>query len=150
DEFGRLCEEARAFGATIGFEFMASAMIHRLDDCLAMVEGAAAPNGGLIVDLAHVMAIGIPFEAVSRIPLRYLVNVELNDNLLPGSPSYDPGQRRFCGEGDFDIRGFIAAVRKTGYAGPWAVEVFADALVALTPEELDRRAHDTTRRMFMG
>src|SRR5665213_2686040 len=38
--FGGLCADAAGYGATIGFEFMTSAMIHRLEDCLTMVQGA--------------------------------------------------------------------------------------------------------------
>jgi len=30
------------------------------------------------------------YEEISRIPLEYLTNVELNDGTLPGSPHHDP------------------------------------------------------------
>lgn len=147
--FAALCKEAENYGAIIGFEFMASAMANTLESALTMVEGAGAKNGGLIVDIVHLMTIGISYDAISRIPLRYLINVELNDGTLPGSPRTDPSRaRRFCGEGEFDIKGFIAAVRKAGYAGPWAVEVFSEELVALPLDELNERAYRTTIAEF--
>lgn len=149
DAFGALCQDAARFGATIGFEFMASAMIHRLEDCLAMVEGAAAPNGGLIVDIAHTTALGISNAAVARIPARYLISVELNDNLLPSTPGYDPSARLYCGEGEFDLAGFIAACRIAGYDGPWAVEVFnRKRLAGWSLAELDATAYRTTQALF--
>ena len=59
-----------------------------------------------------------PYEEISRIPLQYLINVELNDGTLPGSPNHDPSRaRRFCGEGEFDIKGFIAVCKSNGLHG---------------------------------
>ncbi|MEP7291168.1 MAG: sugar phosphate isomerase/epimerase [Chloroflexota bacterium] len=149
EAFATLCREAEDYGATIGFEFMASAMLDNLDDSLTMVETAGAKNGGLILDIVHVVNLGISYQEISAIPLQYLINVELNDGTLPGSPRHDPSRaRRFCGEGEFDIRGFIQAVRQTGYAGPWAVEVFSKELTGLPLEELNRRAFQTTLAQF--
>ncbi len=144
DAFAALCADAARHGATIGFEFMASAMIHRLDDCLAMVTGAGAPNGGLIVDIAHTNALGIPNADVARIPARHLVSVELNDNLRRDTPGYDPAQRRWCGEGELDLKAFIAAAKSAGYRGPWAVEVFNRDLSGWPVEGLDQVAYETT------
>ncbi|MEO8756940.1 MAG: sugar phosphate isomerase/epimerase [Devosia sp.] len=150
DEFGALCRDADDFGATIGFEFMDSAMLPSLDGALQMVDGAGAKNGGLILDIVHFMLLKIPFEAARHIPLRYLVSVELNDGALPGSRLHDPARaRRFCGEGDWDGRGFIDAIRATGYKGPWAVEVFSEELTKLPLELLSRRAFDTTIPEFV-
>lgn len=149
ESFAALCAQAHGFGATIGFEFMPSSVIGNLKDALTLVEGAGAENGGIVLDLAHVATQGVTPEELSRIPLKYLVNVELNDGTLPGSPRPDPsGARRFCGEGEFDIRGFIARMEASGYAGPWAVEVFAEDLCALPLQELSRRAFDTTIAEF--
>jgi sugar phosphate isomerase/epimerase len=99
--------------------------------------------------MVHVVMLGITHEAIRRIPLQYLVNVELNDGALPDSPLYDPSrERRFCGEGDFDIQGLIRCVREMGYTGPWAVEVFSKELVGLSLEALNTRAFETTMAQF--
>jgi sugar phosphate isomerase/epimerase len=149
ESWAALCADAKKHGARIGFEFMASAMLTRLEDCLEMVETAGADNGGLIVDIVHVVNLGISHEAVSRIPLNRLVSVELNDGYPPGDPRHDgTGARKLCGEGAFDIAGFIAAIRKTGYSGAWAVEVFAPELVTLPLGEVNRRAFETTMAVF--
>jgi sugar phosphate isomerase/epimerase len=149
EAFAALCREAADYGATIGFEFMASAMLNNLKDSLTLVETAAAPNGGLVLDIVHVVNLGITHEALRRIPLRYLVNVELNDGALPGSPRHDPARaRRFCGEGEFDIKGFIACITEMGYTGPWAVEVFSQELTGLPLAELNTRAFQMTMAQF--
>jgi sugar phosphate isomerase/epimerase len=149
EAFAALCQEAEDYGATIGFEFMASAMINTLEDALTLVESAGAKNGGLILDIVHVMLLDIPFEDLRKIPLRYLINVELNDGALPGSPNYDAsGARRFCGEGEFDIKGFVVCIQDMGYIGPWAVEVFSPEFVGLPLDELNTRAFTTTLAQF--
>ncbi len=100
-------------------------MLNNLRDALTMIETARPKNGGIILDIIQIVNLGITFEEVSRIPLPYLINIELNDGTLPGSPKYDPSRtRRFCGEGEFDIQGLIQCAQKMGYDGPWAVNVF--------------------------
>jgi len=149
EAFAALCKEAEEYGATIGFEFMPSAMIDNLQDSIALVETAGAKNGGLVLDIVHVENLGITPEEIRKIPLQYLVSLELNDGALPGSPLYDPSRvRRFCGEGDFNIRGLIECVQQMGYTGPWAVEVFSQELVGLTLEALNSRAYETTITQF--
>jgi sugar phosphate isomerase/epimerase len=148
DSFAALCREADDYGATVGFEFMSSAMIHTLAGSLEMVAGAGARNGGLIIDIAHTVALGISNEDLSLIPAKYLVNVELNDNWLPSTPGYDPAQRRFCGEGEFDIQGFIAAIASTGYAGQWALEVFSGAVDGWPLDRLNAKGYRTTSAQF--
>lgn len=149
EAFAALCTEAASYGATIGFEFMASAMIDNLADARTLVETVGAPNGGLILDIVHVYTLGISYEDIRRIPVQYVINVELNDGTLPGSPRHDPSRaRRFCGEGEFDIPGFITCLTSMGYTGPWAVEVFSHELVGLSLDELNTRAFTTTMAAF--
>lgn len=138
--FAALCGEAAECGTLVAFEFMASAMIGNLREARALVEAAGAPNGGLAVDIAHVVDCGVAYDEIRALPPGAIVSVELNDGLRRGNPAYDPGARRFCGEGEFDIRGFVEAVRAAGYDGPWAVEVFAPQLAGLELGELNERA----------
>jgi sugar phosphate isomerase/epimerase len=149
ESFAALCAEAENYGATIGFEIMGSAMINNIRDALTMVETAGAKNGGLIIDIYQVANLGMSFEDIRRIPLQYLTNVELNDGTLPGSPDHDPSNRRFCGEGEYDIQGLIHCVEKMGYAGPWGVEVISEKLAPLPLDELCPRAFKTTAAEFV-
>jgi sugar phosphate isomerase/epimerase len=160
EAFAALCKEAERYGATIGFELMASAMIDNLNDALVMVDTAGAENGGLILDIAQIVNLGITYEELSQIPLQYLISIELNDGILPrtsrremltvhslyGSPK--PRARKFCGEGEFDITGFIQCISKIGYSGPWAVEVFSEELAGLPLEVLSTQAYRTTKAQF--
>jgi sugar phosphate isomerase/epimerase len=82
DAFAILCEEAAQHGTRIGFELMPFAMIRALEESLAMVKGAGAHNGGIVIDLWHVVELGIPYEEICRVPLEYVVGVELNDGTV--------------------------------------------------------------------
>lgn len=115
--FALLCSEAAECGALVAFEFMASAMIGNLREARALVKSAGAPNGGLAIDIAHVVDCGVTHEEIRALPPGAVVSVELNDGLRRGSAGYDPGARRFCGEGEFDLPGFVESVRAAGYGG---------------------------------
>jgi sugar phosphate isomerase/epimerase len=148
EAFAALCAEAENYGATVGFEIMGCAMIDNIKDALTMVETAEAKNGGLILDIYQVANLGMTYEEISHIPLQYLTNVELNDGALPGSPAYDPNNRKFCGEGEYDIRGFINCLNQMGYKGPWGVEVISEKVARLPLTEVSRRAFNTTMAEF--
>jgi sugar phosphate isomerase/epimerase len=151
ESFAGLCQEAENVGTTIGFELMGSSMIDNLADAVTLVETVGAKNGGLILDIVQVENLHMPFDQIRRIPLQYLFGVELNDGALPGSPLYDASRtRRYCGEGDFDVRGLIQCVQQMGYKGPWAVEVMSEELAVQPLEVLNRRAFETTMAEFGG
>lgn len=151
EAFAALCAAAAERGTRIGFELMPFAMIDTLKDSLAMVEGAGATNGGIVFDLWHLVKLGIPYEEVSRVPAEYIVGVELNDGTFeaPWSLHEDTiNHRRLCGEGEFDIGGFIDSVRLAGYEGPWGIEVLSEDLRQKPLEELTMSSFDTTIEQF--
>ena len=151
ESFAELCADAGKYGATIGFELMPFAMIDMLKDALTMVEGADAKNGGVILDLWHVAKLGIPYDEIARIPARYLIGVEINDGTFkaPWDLHEDTiNHRRLCGEGEFDIKGFIASVQRAGYTGPYGIEVLSQELRQKALEEVTSRAFTTTMAQF--
>ena len=151
ESFAALCADAAKQEITIGFELMPFAMIDSLKDSLAMIEGASATNGGIILDLWHLAKMRIPYDEIARIPAKYLVSVELNDGTFeaPWSLHEDTiNHRRFCGEGEFDVPGFIDSVEKAGYTGPFGIEVLSEELRRKPLEEIATRAFETTIAQF--
>ncbi len=151
EAFAGLCQEGAEHGTRICFELMPFAMLDTLKDSLTMVEGAGAANGGIALDLWHIVKLHIPYQEVGRMPLRYIVSVELNDGTFeaPWSLHEDTiNHRRLCGEGEFDIKSFIDCVRKAGYTGPWGIEVLSEELRKKPLEELTTRAFRTTMAQF--
>lgn len=153
EEFARLCAEARDHGTRIVFEFMPFSRIETLEDARALVTGAGQANGGICVDLWHVVKLGIPYEKVAAFPSQYLLSIEINDGWRAAPPGMDlvtetTCHRAFCGEGEFDVRGFVSVMRDAGYAGPWGVEVLNKAQRTWPLAELTSRAYSTTARQF--
>ena len=119
---------------------------------IGLAQVAAIPvRRGILIDLWHVVKLGIPYEKVWRVPLEQIVGVEVNDGTLhsPWSLHEDTiNHRRFCGEGEFDVRGFVQGLQKAGYKGPWGIEVLSAELRTLGLEELTTRAFQTTIAQF--
>jgi sugar phosphate isomerase/epimerase len=150
--FAALCAEAEQHGTRIGFELMPFAMIDNLKDSLALIEGAGAKNGGISLDLWHIVKLKIPYQEVSRIPSQYVVSIELNDGTFeaPWDLHQDTvNHRRLCGEGEFDIQGFIQCMQDAGYSGPWGVEVLSEELRKFPLDELTTRSFTTTMAQFV-
>ena len=151
EAFATLCADAAQHGTLIGFELMPFAMLDTLQDSLTMVEGSGAKNGGISFDLWHIVKLGIPYAEVARVPASYIISAELNDGTFeaPWDLHEDTiNHRRLCGEGEFDVRGFIECLRSAGYEGPWGIEVLSEELRKLPLSELVTRAFDTTIRNF--
>ncbi len=153
DAFGTLCMEAAERGTKVGFELMPFAMIQTLEAALTLVQGAGASNGGICLDTWHIVKLKIPYDQLRRIPSQYVTSVELNDGTFecPWSLHEDTvNHRRLCGEGEFDVKGFIAAIQDAGYRGPWGIEVLSEELRKWPLERLTTQAFETTMAQFTG
>jgi sugar phosphate isomerase/epimerase len=151
EAFASLCAEGAQHGTLIGFELMPFAMIRTLEETLTMVKSAGAMNGGICFDLWHMAKLGIPYDEIARVPAEFVTSVELNDGTFnaPWSLHEDTiNHRRLCGEGEFDVRGFIDCMRQTGYRGPWGIEVLSEELRRRPLEEVTTRAFQTTIAQF--
>jgi sugar phosphate isomerase/epimerase len=153
ERFAGLCKEAEGYGTRIGFEMMPFCIIDSLETARALVEGAGAKNGGIFLDLWHIVKIGLDYDDLARFPLKYLAGVELNDGYSKAHSMPDPHiettqHRQLCGEGEFDVRGFVERLRKAGWAGPWGIEVLNEKLRWRPIEEVTTRAFATTIAQF--
>ncbi len=147
ERFAELCAEAAEHGTSVAYEFMnRDATAGSLDAARSVVRGAGAANGGLALDLWHVVDLGVSMAAIRELPAGTVVAAEVSD----GERSPGPGvrrslrDRRLPGDGDFDIAGFVAAVRATGFHGPWGVELLSAGIGDVGPDELARRAYRST------
>jgi len=151
ESFSKLCAEAANHGTKILFELIVDAMIKTVPEALEMVQGAGANNGGIMIDFWHVAKLRISYEEVARIPSQYLLGVELNDGTreCPWSLHEDTiHHRKFCGEGEFDVKGFVNCLLKAGYSGPWGVELLSEDVRKLSLEEAANRSFRTTMAQF--
>jgi sugar phosphate isomerase/epimerase len=153
ESFASLCKDAENYGTRILFELIVDSMIKTLPETLEMVEGADAENGGIMIDLWHIVKLGIPYEDVARISSRFLLGIEINDGTFecPWSLHEDTiKHRKLCGEGEFDVKGFVKCMLDAGYDGPWGVEVLSQELRREPLEEAIPHAFRTTLAQFPG
>jgi sugar phosphate isomerase/epimerase len=151
--FEALARRVDDVGAKLGIEILPNSNIATLETALAVIGDNVNRNAGLTLDIWHVVRGGIPYEAIAALEEHQIVSAEIDDAdpAVVGSLLEDMTlRRRLCGEGCFDIPGFIAAVRATGYRGPYGVEIVSDEQRARPLQEAAERSFATAMRQFDG
>ncbi|HEY8508103.1 MAG TPA: sugar phosphate isomerase/epimerase family protein [Steroidobacteraceae bacterium] len=153
DEFGELCRQAESYGTRIVYEMMPFSTINSLELSRQLVEGAAAKNGGIIFDLWHIVKLRIPYEDVMRFPQQYFYGVEINDGYINKPAGMSDTEettehRKLCGDGEFDIKGFLALLAQSPYDGPVGIEVLNKDLRSWPLEKTAQTAFKTTLAQF--
>lgn len=152
-EFNALADHAAEVGVKIGFENTPfSYRIRTTEEAITLVTDVANPNAGVVLDIWHAYRGGTDYQLIAdTLPLKYVFGVELDDGdaTAVGSLLEDTfDNRRVCGQGDFDVPGFILAVRELGYTGPWGIEDMSVASRALPVDQALARARDGALACF--
>jgi sugar phosphate isomerase/epimerase len=151
--FARVCEDAKAIGTNIAMEMLPMTNVRTLKVATEIVRQARQDNGGLCIDIWHVVRGGQSFDDVRKLPVSYLKSVELNDANaeMVGSQWNDTLHHRvLCGEGVFDVRGFIKAIQATGFTGVYGVEILSQTHRKLPLREQAKRSFDSTMAHFQA
>jgi sugar phosphate isomerase/epimerase len=149
-KFAELAAQADEAGTRLGIEFFPWSNIKTLHDGLTLVEEAGHPTAGVVIDVWHIERAHTPVADLAAVPLHRIVGVELNDAdaQVVGTLFEDTvHRRRYCGEGTFDLKGIIAALRSTGWTGPWGVEILSTEHRSLPVREAVSKAADSARRL---
>jgi sugar phosphate isomerase/epimerase len=126
EEFGLLCHQAAERGTNVLFEMLPAQFSRApsLDAVLAICNGAAAANGGIMLDNLHLQRSGTPpADIVRKIGRHIPLGVEINDGTLAMPVNLEDNKRLLPGDGEFDLDAFLQAVWTQGYTGPIGVEV---------------------------
>lgn len=114
----RIAYEALAWGSHV----------NRYRHALRIVEQAAHPHLGVVLDSFHVLSVGDDPEEIARIPGERIFFLQMADaprlsmDILQWSRHY----RNFPGQGQLDLPRFLEQVLVAGYSGPLSLEVFND------------------------
>jgi sugar phosphate isomerase/epimerase len=151
ESFAELAEQTHAAGGRLGLEFLPFCDVASPGAALAIVEQAAHNAGGIVIDAWHVQRGGTDYSTLRAIPPDRIVLVELDD--AEAQPRADLGEdtvdhRRLCGEGGLELPTFVEAIRATGYAGAYGVEILSSAQRALPLEQAARESFRTARAQF--
>ena len=141
ERFGHVCDRAAEEGLRVQLEAMPFSGIADLDAAWEIVRRADRPNGGLTLDVWHVLQAGDDPLARSRIPADRIFTVQLADAPAPvGDDLMTELYRRVLpGEGVLDVAGIVASLRTAGALDEVGIEVFGPGLTSLPPDEIGRR-----------
>jgi len=129
--FAGLCDRAADHGLVVGLEFLPFTDIVSVHDARRIVEAADRSNGGICVDIWHHQRGANDLAAIAALPGELITGIQMSDGtLVPQDPDYYDdclANRVAPGDGEFDVAGFIAAVRSTGCTVPMSLEVCSTA-----------------------
>jgi sugar phosphate isomerase/epimerase len=106
-----------------------------------LLRRASAPNLGQLIDVWHFYNNGGDPDAL----VAPITAVQLNDGprVHEDYLLHARAARRLPGDGELDVAALVRAVLRTGFIGPWCVEVNTPEFRALPVDEAARRAADT-------
>lgn len=129
--YGALCDRGADHDLVLGLEFLPFTDIVTVHDARRIIEAADRPNGGMCVDIWHHTRGADDLAAIAELPGEMITGIQMSDGpLRPDNPDYYTDcltNRVAPGAGEFDVTGFVAAVRGTGTTAPWALEVCSAA-----------------------
>lgn len=152
DEFARLCEEGRQAGTTVVMEMMPFTNVRTIDTAMEIIARADQPNGGLLLDIWHLVRGGMDYSEIAKIPARFLKAIELDDadEKIVGTLFEDTRfSRRLCGEGTFDVPAFLKEVVAAGFNAPYyGVEIISETYRKQPLDVMARSSYESTIRQF--
>lgn len=114
--FAALCDVAAGYGLSCDLEPMPWCPVASVPDAARIVDGAARPNGAVLVDALHFYRSASTLADVRRLPRSRLNYAQICDGNVP-APTTTEGlihdarcERLLPGEGDLDLRALFAAL----------------------------------------
>jgi len=127
-ELRTLAQQAQDAGTRVAIEVLPMSNLPDFTVAAALVAAADHPAAGLVLDIWHVERGPNSLDDIARLPQQVVFAVELNDAAAePVGTLYEDTvhHRLLCGQGTFDVRGFIHTVQGLGFQGPWGVEILS-------------------------
>jgi sugar phosphate isomerase/epimerase len=149
-QFARLSARAAEHGLLVAIEAFPWSVIRDVRTAGELLRVTGAPNAGLLVDVWHFFNCGATLDdlaALADLPMGGVAAVQLNDGPRVHEDFLRNARatRQLPGEGDLDVSGLVRAVERSGFTGPYCVEVNTPEFRALPLAEAARRAFETGR-----
>lgn len=114
ERFGAFCDLAGSFGLRVGVEFYPPSQVGSLAAALDLVGAIGRPGKvGVNADLLHLMRSGGSVAELAAAPAQYVLYGQVADGpaTAPEDADYEASSARMlCGEGAFDVAGFVRAL----------------------------------------
>jgi len=143
EAFARLCDRAAEHGLLVHLEFLSWGPVPDLAAAWDIVRLAGRGNGGIMLDVLHLMRSG-GRDMLSRIPGERILATQFCDGRLTRQGDYfaDAANRAWPGEGEFALPALLRELRAAGCMAPLGVEVMGEATAGLSPQAIARRARE--------
>jgi 4-hydroxyphenylpyruvate dioxygenase len=128
-DLAEMAERAQKRGLRVGFEALAwGKNVNRWRHAWKIVEAAAHPALGLIVDSFHTLALGDDLSGLAIVPAEKIFLAQLADapKLSMDVLSWSRHFRNFPGQGQLPVTSFVSELIGAGYRGPLSLEIFND------------------------
>ena len=132
-------------GLLVAVEAFPWSAISNVGVAAELVRRSGAGNAGLMIDVWHFYNGGATLEALDDLPGVGIAAVQLNDGprVFDDFLRHARAERKLPGRGELDVVGLVRAVQRTGYTGPYCVEVNTPEFPALPVDEAARLAAGT-------
>jgi 4-hydroxyphenylpyruvate dioxygenase len=124
-----MAERAQKRGLRVGFEALAwGRNVNKWHHAWRIIEAAAHPALGLIVDSFHTLALGDDLARLVEVPAEKIFLAQLADapKLSMDVLSWSRHFRNFPGQGQLPVAAFVRDLIGAGYRGPLSLEIFND------------------------
>ena len=138
DDFHELGERARARNMRVAYEALAwGRFIYDYRDAWEIVRRAQHDQVGLTLDTFHIFSRNTDLQTMLNIPgdRIFLVQVADAPHLSMDHLSWSRHYRCFPGQGELPLNHFVDHLHKTGYTGPFSLEIFNDQFRSGAPEQ---------------
>ncbi|MBN2150054.1 MAG: sugar phosphate isomerase/epimerase, partial [Candidatus Lokiarchaeota archaeon] len=153
ERFQVLRKLASKYKFRMGFEplgFPANS-VRKVDAALRILEAAESdglPRSGLVVDTFHYFLGGHPATAIGSVPKERLWLVHFNDCVEKPLDELQDSDRVWPGSGFFDLAGFVAGLKATGYDGYVSLEIFNPAYWREDPNKAMETGFAALKKFF--
>lgn len=143
-KFADISAEFAETDTEVGMEFFpVDPNVQSIPD--AMEAASQADNGGLYLDLWHLMKLDVDFDNIRSLSSDDVVAVEFNDGYIDTEMDFleeTINLRKLPGEGEFPISDWVSAVRETGFDGPWGLEILSEEFRRFSMNDAYPRAYE--------
>jgi 4-hydroxyphenylpyruvate dioxygenase len=125
DRFGACADRVVRAGGRLALEFIPFMRCNSIAGARALCDAVGAHRAKILIDDWHVFRGRDTLDAVAATPASAIGYIQFDDAFASTGNLADEimTNRTWPGDGEFDLAGFAAAVKQTGYDGPISVEL---------------------------
>lgn len=156
---GQAARVLRDSGLRFGLEYVAPKTLwasqrypfaHTMAELRELLGEMNQPNAGLVIDSWHWYHAGDGPADILGLKASDVVSVDLNDAPagVPKDQMVDGKRELPAATGVIDVKSFLAALEKIGFAGPVRAEPFNDAVRKMAPDDAAAAAQAALKKAF--